>query len=148
MKNVFRKILSVQILLLSCNAGFAQIHRLDSIKVEFEGFYTETVFNVNCDAFDNTFLNTKKSKIIYNSRDLSTFESLKKNFKQTRERSFDVRGKVTYHYGKRSVKYCFDVFAYFYKDGKLYYNKKLLIAISNNFYSGYPRYLDSLRNHE
>lgn len=148
MKKVFRKILFVQMLLLSYSVSYAQVHKPDSVKIEFEGFYTESFFDVTCDAFDSTFLKTKKIKIIHEGRALSGFESLRRHFKQAKERSFDVRGKITYHYGKRIVKYCFDEFAYFYNDGKLYHNKKLLIAISDNLYSNHPQYLDTLRYYE
>jgi hypothetical protein len=148
MKKACYKILFVQALLLNYSASFAQTHKLDSVKVEFEGFYTETVFDIACNAFDSMFLKTKKTKVIYEGRDLSSFESLKTNFKHTKERSLDVRGKIIYHYGKETAKYCFDVFGYFYKEGKLYYNRKLLIAVSNNLYSNHPQYLDTLRYHE
>ncbi|SDE94144.1 hypothetical protein SAMN05216464_11110 [Mucilaginibacter pineti] len=145
MKKALYKIFFVQLLLLSYSTGFAQIHKPDSVKLEFEGFDTETVYAIPCDAFDYIFLKTKKIKIINKQQDLSKFESLRKNFKQAKERSFDVRGKITYHYGNKAAKYCFDTFGFFYKDGKLSYNKKLLMAISDNIYSNHPEYLDTLR---
>jgi len=144
----FYIILFAQILVLSCNASFGQVHKPDSIKVEFEGFNTETVFDVTCEAFASTFTETKKVKVLCNQRDLSRFELLKKDFKQAKARSFDVRGTITYIYGKILNKYCFDLFGYFYKDGKLYSNKNLLIAISDKIYTNHPKYLDTLSYHE
>lgn len=148
MKKILYKILFVNLLLLSRSVSFAQAHRIDSVKIEFEGFYTETFFAVTCDAFDNMFLKTKKVITLHKGQSLSNMASLQKDFKLTKQRSLDVRGKITYHYGNRVVKYCFDEFAYFYKDGKFYFNKKLLIAISNCLYSDHPQYLDTLRYHE
>jgi hypothetical protein len=40
MKNVFFRILFMRLLLLHFNTGFSQSHKLDSVKVEFEGFDT------------------------------------------------------------------------------------------------------------
>jgi hypothetical protein len=148
MKNFFYRILFAQLLLLSCSTGFSQSHKLDSVKIEFEGFDTKTFVDVTCDAFNSTFLTTKKIKVVQQKQNLLEFESLRKNFEQARDRSFDVRGKVTYFYGATAVKYCFDIFGYFYKDGRLYHNKKLLIAVANDLYSNHPKYLDTLRYHE
>ena len=145
MKNPFYRILFVQMLLLGCSNCFSQNQKLDSVKVEFEGFYTETVIDVTCDAFNNTFLKTKKMKVVRQKQRLLEFESLRKNFERAKDKSLDVRGKVTYCYRAKAVKYCFDIFGYFYKDGKLYYNKKLLVAIADNLYSNHPKYLDTLR---
>lgn len=148
MKNVFYRLLIVQTLLLCFSGGFSQSHKLDSVKIEFEGFDTETVFDVTCDAFNNTFIGTKKNKVVHQERNLIEFESLRKNFEPAKDRSFDVRGKITFRYGAKAVQYCFDTFGYFYKAGKLYHNKKLLIAIADNLYSNHPKYLDTLRYHE
>ncbi len=148
MKNIFYPILFVQLLLLICSNGFSQNHKLDSVKVEFEGFYTETIADVTCDAFDNTFLKSKKVKVVRQKQSLLEFESLRKNFEKANNRSFDVRGKVTYCYGVKTIKYCFDTFGYFYVDGKLYHNKRLLIAIADNLYTNHPQYLDTLRYNE
>jgi hypothetical protein len=75
MRKALYRILFIQILLLNYNAGFTQPHKPDSVKVEFEGFYTETFVDVTCDAFDITFLKTKKIKVIHDDLDLSNFES-------------------------------------------------------------------------
>jgi hypothetical protein len=148
MKNVFYRVLFVLIFLIGNRKCFSQGHKPDSVKVEFEGFYTETIADVTCEAFDNTFLKSKKIKTVHQKQSLLEFESLRKNFVPAKNRSFDVRGKITYRYGKQAAQYCFDTFGYFYKDGKLYHNKKLLIAIADNIYSNHPKYLDTLRYHE
>jgi hypothetical protein len=148
MRKIFYTILFVQLLLLICGTGFSQNHKLDSVKVEFEGFNTETVIDVTCNAFNNTFLKTKKIKVVRQQRSLREFESLRQNFEHAKDRSFDVRGKITYCYGEKTVKYCFDKFGYFYMDGKLYHNKKLLITIADNLYANHPKYLDTLKYHE
>jgi hypothetical protein len=145
MKNTLCLALVTLMFLLTHKIGFGQNRQPDSIKVEFEGFNTETFASVTCDAFDHTFLKTKKVKLIRTGEDLIELESLVTNFKYSKEKSLDVRGKVTYYYGMKTSKYCFDVFGAFYKDGRLYYNKKLLIAISEYMYSNHPEYLDTLR---
>ena len=123
----------------------AQTHKLDFVKVEFEGFDTETVIDVSCETFDHTFKDTKKIKVFYNEQDLSKFKLLTKEFKQTKPQSLDVRGVIVYSYGKTTVKYCFTVFGYFYSNGKFYYNKNLLIYLSDKVYTRHPKYLDTLR---
>jgi hypothetical protein len=146
MKIAFYTILIVLVSLLYNTVCRAQVHKLDSVKVEFEGFNTETIADVSCEVFDSAFKDTKKIKGFYDKVNLSQFKSLAEDFKQQKEkRALDVRGTIIYHYGITSVKYCFNVFGYFYKDGKLYYNKKLLIAISDKIYKNHPQYLDTLR---
>jgi hypothetical protein len=145
MKKALYIFLFVQVLILKGNISFGQAHELDSIKIEFEGFYTETIADVSCEEFGSLFKETKKVKVIYNEHDLIRFAQLMKNFKPAKSRSFDVRGSIIYNYQKAIVKYCFDKFGYFYKDGKLYYNKNLLIAISDKVYNNHPKYLDTLR---
>jgi len=100
MRKIFYTILFVQLLLLICGTGFSQNHKLDSVKVEFEGFNTETVIDVTCNAFNNTFLKTKKIKVVRQQRSLREFESLRQNFEHAKDRSFDVRGKITHYQNK------------------------------------------------
>lgn len=128
-----------------CAHCYGQAQKLYSVRVEFEGFDTETFVDVNCEQFDSSFKKTKKIKIFYNKPDLSKFELLLKDFKPATKQSLDVRGKIIYTYGKTPVKYCFTVFGCFYKEGKLYYNKKLLMLISDKIYGNHPEYLDTLR---
>jgi len=116
------------------------------VQVTFEGFDTETFFDISCDAFNSTFKSTKKVKVFHNEQDLSKFKLLIAKFKPIKSQSIDVRGEIIYNYGKTAIKYCFTVFGYFYKDGKMYYNKDLLIYISDQFYRHHhPKYLDTLR---
>ena len=130
---------------LSCVDCHGQTHKLDSVKVTFEGFYTETFMDVSCEAFNSTFKGTKKVKVFHNEQALSKFKLLTTKFKLTKKQSLDVRGEIIYSYGKTAIKYCFNVFGYFYKDGKMYYNKDLLIYTSDQFYRNHPKYLDTLR---
>jgi hypothetical protein len=149
MKKTLYLFLFVQVLILKENVSYGQVHKLDSIRVEFEGFFTETVADVSCEAFSYTFRETKKVKVFSDKHKLSQLQSLMQNLKLLKEKkSFDVRGVIVYIYGKMEVKYCFDTFGYFYKDGRFYFNKNLLIAISDNVYNNHPKYLDTLRYHE
>jgi hypothetical protein len=145
MKIALRTSLLVSLSFLWCAVGHAQIRKLDSVKVEFEGFDTETVFDVSCEAFNSTFKATKKIKSFHNNYDLSKFNSLIKEFKPQTKLSFDVRGAIIYYHEKKATKYCFDVFGRFYKDGRLFYNKKLLIYLTDKMYINHPKYLDTLR---
>jgi hypothetical protein len=145
MIKAFCATLFVSLFTFGYNVSFGQVHKPDSVKIEFEGFNTETFRDVSCEDFATSFLKTKKIKVIYAPSDLSRFELLKSDFKKAKNRSLDVRGTITYSYGKNSTKYCFDVFGYFYKDGQLYTNKNLLIAISDKTYTNHPKYLDTLR---
>jgi hypothetical protein len=139
------KIFFTAAILLNSMETFAQSQQLRSVKIETEGFWTETIFDVSCESFDLSFKETKKCKFFNNPKDLLKFETMMKNFKPSTWKSFDVRGTVTYRYNRAVEKYCFDVFGHFYKDGKLYYNKNLLIAISDKVYNDHPKYLDTIR---
>ena len=139
--------LSTILIMLLFELCFAQKSKLDYVKVESVGFYTETPYDVSCEVFSSIFKDSKKVKTFHDEQELSKFELLTKDFKSyTKNRSFDVRGTIVYSYGKTNTKYCFDTFGYFYKDGKLYFNKKLLIYISDKIYTNHPKYLDTLRN--
>ena len=145
MKIYFVIILVTLLSFLRCVECHGQTHKLDSVKVTFEGFYTETFVDVSCEAFNSTFKDTKKVKVFYNEQDLSKFKLLTAKFKPAKSQSMDVRGEIIYNYGKIPIKYCFTVFGYFYKNGKTFYNKDLLIYISDRFYRHHPKYLDTLR---
>lgn len=139
---------TILVLLLSfmlCAQSHGQASKLDSVRVEFEGFDTETAFAINCEQFNFSFKKSKKVKTFFNEYDLAGFELFKKNFKPAENQSLDVRGAIIYSYGKKHVKYCFTVFGCFYKDGKLYYNKALLMFISDKISGNHPKYLDTLR---
>ncbi|MCO5950569.1 hypothetical protein NAF19_26970 [Mucilaginibacter sp. RT5R15] len=146
--NIFLCLIAI---LLSCVTCLAQNKKLNFVKLEAVSFDIETVFDISCEQFENTFNehHEKTKNTISNTNDLTKFQSLTKEFKLlTKKQSFDVRGKIEYHYGITIEKYCFDVFGVFYKDGKLYYNKKLLIYITDKLYKHHPHYLDTLRYHE
>ncbi len=134
--------------MLSYGLSFGQTHKLDSVKIEFEGFFTETIIDVPCDAFDYSFKETKKVKIIHDKTQLSLFNTQLKNLQHITNKPLDVRGKITYHYRNSNRKYCFDKFGKFYRNGQVFYNKKLLIAISDILYSNHPDYLNTLKFHE
>jgi hypothetical protein len=140
MKIAVRTFLLVQLSFLWCTVGYAQINKLDSVKVEFEGFNTETDIDVSCEAFNSVFKSTKKTKSFYKEHDLSKFNALIKEITPQAKRSFDVRGAIIYYYEKKTTKYCFDVFGYFYKDGQLFYDKKLLIYLTDKLYNYHPKY--------
>jgi hypothetical protein len=125
-----------------CNA---QTSKLDSVKVEVEDFDTETVFDMSCENFDSSFRNTKKIMKFNNESDLLKFKGLLKYFKQQKSRSIDVRGSIIYYYTNKSIKYCFSEFGVFYNNGRYYYNKELLMYITDKFYGHHPKYLDTLR---
>ena len=129
-----------------CNLTcYAQAHHLDSVKVAIEGFNTESIEDVSCEDFNYYFKKTKKIKVFRDVNDLTKFKLLTKHLKQTAKHSLDVRGTITYYYINKPVKYCFTVWGYFYNAGKFYYNKTLLIYISDKIYNNHPRYLDTLR---
>ncbi|MDP9076855.1 MAG: hypothetical protein M3O71_05490 [Bacteroidota bacterium] len=148
MKIAISTVLIMTILLRYAECS-AQNNKLISVKVEFAGFNIETDVDVSCEAFDGTFKETKTKKNFNNSRDLLKFQSITKEFRQlTKKQSFNVRGIIIYSYGKTIDKYCFDTFGCFYKDGKLYYNKALLIYLTDKLFNKHPKYLDTLRHHE
>ena len=149
MKIAINTVLIMSLSFLYYTKCSAQNNKLDSVKIEFAGFNIETVFDVSCEAFDGTFKGTKTKRSFNNSRDLLKFQSLTKEFKRlTKKQSFDVRGAIVYSYGKTNEKYCFDTFGCFYKDGKLYYNKGLLIYLTDKLFTNHPEYLDTLQHHE
>jgi hypothetical protein len=142
------KIAASILLVFFFESSSGQAHKLDSVKLESEGFNTESFTDVTCEAFDDSFKETKKIKVTHQKAQLSNLTLLVKGLKKVQGKSIDVRGKVTYYYGRSLNSYCFDVFGRFYKDGRFYYSKDLLIAISNILYSTHPNYLDTLRYHE
>lgn len=150
MKNIVYILLIVFGTLFIHNKTYSQSHSLNHVKIESAGFDTETIIDVSCEAFAHTFNDgEKKIKNSYNKTDLYHFQSLILALKPVKaKKSLDVRGSITYYYGKTGTKYCFDVWGYFYKDGKYYYNKNLLIYISDKVYSYHPKYLDTLRQYE
>jgi hypothetical protein len=132
--------LIIQSVLLLHNYSYGQSASLNSVTIKWVDFNIETIADVSCDAFDNSF-NEGKKKV--------KFQALLNEFKPVKNmRSFDTRGSVNFIYGKNSNKYCFNIFGYFYKDGKYYFNKKLMIFISDKIFTRHPKYLDTLRQYE
>jgi len=143
----FCKILMLQIFTMFLNTCFSQQRRIDSIRIDIESLDTESFYDISCSDFDNSFRDTKKIKTFRDRQTLSDFNISLKGFTLSKFKSIDVRGKITI-YGDRLEKYCFGQFAQFYKDGKLYFNKKLLILILEKVYGVHEKYLDTLQNHE
>jgi len=132
---------------LTCiySSCYSQNSKLLSVKAECGGFFTETVMNLDCDNFRRQFKETMSVKSFASLQDVYQFNSLIKKFKkQEMPTNVDIRGIMTLNYKKESVKYCFDLFGRFYKDGKAYQNTKLLSYISDKLYSDHPQYLDTL----
>jgi len=142
--------LIIQSVLLLHNYSYGQSANLNSVTIKWVDFNIETIADVSCDAFDNSFNEgEKKVKFIFNKTDLLQFQTLLNEFKPVKNmRSFDTRGSVNFIYGKNSDKYCFNIFGYFYKDGRYYFNKKLMIFISDKIFTRHPKYLDTLRQYE
>ncbi len=126
-------------LILTCFANslcYSQNKKLLSVKVECEGFFTETIMNVDCGSFRNQFRESMKVKMFTDINDVSKFGALISCFKkQKNTKKIDVRGIITFNYFKQNLDYCLDTFGIFYKNGKTYQNKKLLNYIANRLYS-------------
>lgn len=150
MKKAFYILLLIKSIMLLHNFSYAQSSALNSVKIKWVDFNMEAIADVNCEDFDRFFNDgEKKSKSIVNKADLLYFQSGLKEMKPVKPlRSFDVRGSVNFISGKRGVKYCFNIFGYFYKDGNYYFNKQLLIIITDKIFGHHPEYLDTLRQYE
>jgi hypothetical protein len=127
--------LIIQSVLLLHNYSYGQSASLNSVTIKWVDFNIETIADVSCDAFDNSFNEGKKKvKFIFNKTDLLQFQALLNEFKPVKNmRSFDTRGSVNFIYGK---------------NGKYYFNKKLMIFISDKIFTRHPKYLDTLRQYE
>jgi hypothetical protein len=147
MKKLICILLIMQCVALFHNYSYGQTHNLNSVKINLVDFDIETISDVHCDEYDHTFTGfEKKIKSFSDKINLLRFQSLRKEFKPVKShRSFDVRGWAAYTYGNTVEKYCFDKFGYFYKGGKFYFNKDLLVYISDIMYADHAKYLDTLR---
>ena len=124
---------------------YSQSNKLLSVKIECEGFFTETIMNVDCNSFRQQFKETMKVKVLTNRNEVAGFNSLIKILKKKEApKNIDIRGILTLNYSRKRIQYCFDTFGMFYKDGKAYQDIKLLSHISDKLYSNHPKYLDSL----
>jgi hypothetical protein len=130
--------------------SYGQSSTLNSVTIEWVDFSIETFADVSCESFDKSFKKEKRVKYIFNKADLMEFQALLKGFKSVQNKqSFDTRGSINFIIGKTENKYCFNVFGYFYKNGKYYFNKQLLIFITDKiFIQHHPKYLDTLRQYE
>ena len=149
MKTAIVIVLIAHLSFISGTEHQVQNHKLNSVNIEFVGFDTETFVDVSCEGFHSSFDNVK-NKQFFSGEDLLQFKLMTKDFEpRTRLQSFDVRGEIIFRYGKIADKYCFDVWGNFYKDGKFYYNKTLLIYIADKMLTyRHPKYLDTLRRDE
>ncbi len=150
MKKEIYILLAIQVVLPLHNRSYGQSATLTSATIKWVDFDIETIADVSCDDFENSFKDTYKAKFIFNKADLLQFHSLANNFKPVKNmRSFDTRGSIGLIYGKTTEKYCFTKFGYFYKDGNYYFNKQLLILITDKIFANHhPKYLDTLRQYE
>ena len=149
MKKAIHILLIVQGVLLFYHISFGQSNNLKSVTIKGVDFSIKTITDISCEDFDHTFDNEQKIKFIFNKEDLSQFQAFINEFKEVKPlRSFDVRGSVNFIYGNARDKYCFNKFGYFYKEGKYYYNKSLLIFIADKIFKQHPQYLDTLQQHE
>lgn len=135
------------ILIVTCFANkncFSQNNnKLSFVKIEFTGFNIETLYCIDCDDFEHLFNASKKIKTIKTHKDLLAFISLQKQFsKNYYTKDIDTRGSITFKYGLKEEKYCFDEFGTFYLNGSTYKNKALLALISDIVYGNHPDYLD------
>ncbi|WP_293312935.1 hypothetical protein [Pedobacter sp. UBA5917] len=112
----------------------AQNSRLTAVKVEWEDFFTTTFVAVNCDVFHRTFSNTIETINFIKQSDLNKLSTMTKGFIAADEKNIDVRGTITFIYGKIKVKYCFDQFGLFTDNQKFYYNKTLMAFIEKKLY--------------
>ena len=131
------------------NNSYGQSANLRSATLEEIDFSIETIRDINCEELGKFSEKEKKVKFIFNDADLVQLQSLYKAFKEVKPiPSFDVRGSVNFIFGKAHEKFCFNMFGIFSKDGKYYFNKELLIFITNKLYKSHPEYLDTLRQYE
>ncbi|HEY4198684.1 MAG TPA: hypothetical protein VGM63_24250 [Mucilaginibacter sp.] len=149
MKKVISVLLIIQGVLLFYNNSYGQSGNLNSATIKWLDFNMESIVDISCETFDHTFNDEQKVKFIFNKADLFKLQSLLKKSKEVRPlRSFDVRGSINFIYDNAKDKYCFNIFGYFYKGGKYYFNKSLMILIADKIFKQHPKYLDTLRQYE
>ncbi len=124
---------------------YAQNKQLTLVKIEFQGFDTETIFDVDCDRFHQTFKETMSTRTFTKKSDLVQFQSYRSRFRMIKSCSGDIRGTITFKDGEKSTRYCFDTFGRFFIGNKVYQNINLLSFISDKLYRDHPVYLDTLK---
>ena len=139
MKKLSHTLILFALMLFLLNSyTYAQNGKLSLVKLKWQNFSTETIYDVDCDSFTSTFKETIENKSFDDSLYLDKFNQLSsiKCFKKERRfKTVDVRGIITFYYPQKKVEYCFDIFGHFYKDGIITYNKKLISFITKNLYS-------------
>ena len=130
-----RKIIVFALVILTLiilqNDIYAQKSKLLSAKVEYEYFLTESLERVNCNSFYSSFDKSKKVEIFKDNKKLIEISFLMKKFIK-KDENLDVRGILTLYYKKHKLKYCFDRYGNFEKDGIVYHNKYLLKFLEKN----------------
>lgn len=128
------------ILPLVTSKAFSQTKKMISVKIEWEDFSTETVYDVDCSQFRSLFKETVQTKSLDNFDAVFEINSLLKYFtKEKLYKSIDVRGIITLNYENKQTDYCFDQFGHFYKDGVLLSNIPLMEFIKGFIYAKYAR---------
>ncbi|MBB3058928.1 hypothetical protein [Mucilaginibacter gotjawali] len=128
------------VLSLITGKAFSQTKKLISVKIEWEDFNTETIVDVGCDQFKDTFKSTKQTKSLDNFDAVFEINSLLKYFtKEKLYKNIDVRGVITLNYKEKQTEYCFDQFGHFYKDGVLLSNIPLMAFIKGLINAKYAR---------
>lgn len=125
--NFYVKLLIAFLFVIVNNASYSQTRKLQRVKVEYQNFLTESIDNVDCNSFWIAFGNTIQSKIFDDRSHLRRLNFLRKKFRNTVKGDLDIRGVVTFDYGKNQIeKYCFDRYGYFERKGMTFYNKRLI----------------------
>lgn len=130
-------------LLFHVFTAFAQKEK--EVIIEIEDLNTETFADVSCEQFDYVFTKTKE-KVIFNQKaDCDKLYSFMLGFKKlSDQKSFDVRGKITFLVSGKETTYCFDKFAVFFSNGKYFRNILLLRFIVKRIFDDDLQYLDKI----
>jgi len=113
------------------NDSYSQKSKLLSVKVEYEYFATESFEKIDCGYFSSSFKKSIKIMIFKKKEHLDTIKVLTKRF-LLKEENLDVRGVITLNYQNKKIRYCFDRFGYFEKNGTTYKNDKLFAFLEKN----------------
>ena len=127
------KVAAILLISIISNNLMAQKTILKSAKIEWESFSTESIYDIGCDQFDYSFLNSKQNETLTNKAQLAKLNLLTAYNLFTPEKkykSIDVRGKLILAYKNSTIKYCFDQFGHFYYNDKLLNNKNLWAFIT------------------
>ena len=132
---MIKKLFNLIMILFVVGTSNAQNVKLNSVKIDWEDFYTLTTVDVNCDDFYHMFKKTLGSKTFDKKVEMAALREMAKGFSVIRNIKFiDVRGVIIFNYGSIKVKYCFDQFGTFSKGGTFYNNKRLKSFVENKLY--------------